>query len=179
MLLSSRRRHTIYWRDWSSDVCSSDLAVGELEGGHTVACPAGMAAIDAALASALGPRGVLVAPSDGYPGVRLLAQERWAPVGVEVRFVPTDTEAILGALDGATVVWLETPSNPGLDVCDLRRVCAAAHAAGAVVMVDNTLATPLLQRPLELGADVSMVAGTKALAGHSDLLLGLLSVRVP
>jgi cystathionine gamma-lyase len=136
-----------------------------------------MAATHAALESVLAAGGVLVAPEDGYPGVRLVATERWEPAGVEVRFVATDTDAILAALDGATAVWLETPSNPGLDVCDVAAISRAAHAAGTVVLVDNTLATPLFQRPLELGADVSMVAGTKALAGHSDLLLGLVTVR--
>jgi cystathionine gamma-lyase len=74
-------------------------------------------------------------------------------------------------------VWVETPSNPGLDVCDVAAVAAAARAAGALLAVDNTLATPLGQRPLDLGADVSMAAATKALSGHSDLLLGYLAVR--
>ena len=168
-----------YARDANPTIENLEAAVGQLEGGHCVAYPAGMAAIDAALESVLGPDRVLVAPSDGYPGVRMLAQERWAPVGVEVRFVPTDTEAVIDAVDGASLVWLETPSNPGLDVCDIARISEAAHAAGALVMVDNTLATPLVQRPLELGADVSMVAGTKALAGRAGPPLGLLALRDP
>jgi cystathionine gamma-lyase len=166
-----------YARDANPTWEHLEAAVGELEGGHAVAYPSGMAATNAALESVLARGGVLVAPEDGYPGVRLVATERWEPAGVEVRFVPTNTDAILAALDGASAVWLETPSNPGLDVCDVAVIARAAHAAGAVVLVDNTLATPLFQRPLELGADVSMVAGTKALAGHSDLLLGLMTVR--
>ncbi len=168
-----------YARDANPTVEALEAAIGELEGGHCVAYPAGMAAIEAALAAVLRPGGVLVAPADGYPGIRLLAEERWRPLGVETRLVPTDTAAVLGALDGATLVWLETPSNPRLDVCDIRRVAEAAHARGALVVVDNTLATPLGQRALDLGADGSMVAGTKALAGHADLLLGSLTVRDP
>ena len=85
--------------------------------------------------------------------MRGVATDRLAPRGVEVRLVPTDTEAIVAACDGATLVWVETPSNPALDVCDIAAVAEAAHAAGARLAVDNTLATPLGQRPLDLGAD--------------------------
>jgi cystathionine gamma-lyase len=74
-------------------------------------------------------------------------------------------------------VWVETPSNPRLDVCDVAAVAAAAHAAGALMAVDNTLATPLGARPLEQGADFAMLSGTKSLVGHSDVLLGAVSVR--
>jgi cystathionine gamma-lyase len=135
-----------------------------------------MAAVGAAIEAVIRPGGVLVAPDDGYPGIRRVADEQLAAWGVEVRFTPTDTEAILAVLPGATAVWVETPSNPALDVCDVPRICAAAREGGARVLVDNTLPTPLLQRPLELGADVSVVSGTKALSGHSDLLLGVVTV---
>jgi cystathionine gamma-lyase len=74
-------------------------------------------------------------------------------------------------------LWIESPSNPGLDVCDIRRLVEAAHARGALVAVDNTLATPLGQRPLELGADFSVASGTKQLTGHGDLLLGYVTGR--
>ena len=93
--------------------------------------------------------------------------------------MPTDTEAIVAAAAGATLVWVESPSNPKLDVADLDAVAAAAHAAGALFAVDNTLATPLGQRPLDHGADFAMVSGTKALTGHGDVLLGAVSVRDP
>ena len=83
--------------------------------------------------------------------------------------------AARGGLDGARLVLLETPSNPLLDVCDIAAVARAAHAAGALVAVDNTTATPLGQRPLELGADLTVGSDTKALTGHSDLLLGHVS----
>src|SRR5919108_599220 len=85
--------------------------------------------------------------------------------------------AIVDASAGAKLVWVETPSNPALDVCDLDAVVAAAHERGALVAVDNTLATPLGQRPLELGADFSVASGTKALTGHGDVLLGYVTCR--
>ena len=130
-----------------------EAALGGLEEAESVLFSSGMAALCAVLEPALGPGDVLVAVRDGYPGVRGVANDRLAPRGVEVRFVPTDTEAIVAACDGATLVWIETPSNPGLDVCDIAAVADAAHAAGGRLAVDNTLATPLGQRPLDLGAD--------------------------
>ena len=93
--------------------------------------------------------------------------------------MPTDTAAIVEALPGARLVCVETPSNPGLHVADLDAVAAAAAAAGALLAVDNTLATPLGQRPLDHGADFAMMSGTKSLTGHGDVLLGAVSVRDP
>ena len=93
--------------------------------------------------------------------------------------MPTNTEAVVAAADRATLVWVETPSNPRLDVVDLDVVAAAARSAGAQLAVDNTVATPLGLRPLDHGADFAMLSGTKALTGHSDVLLGAVSVRDP
>ena len=120
---------------------------------------------------------MLVACDDGYPGIRELAEHDLRPNGVHVRLVPTDTEAIVEAADGAALIWIETPSNPKLDVVDLEAVSAAARATGARLAVDNTVATPLGLRPLDHGADFAMVSGTKALSGHGDVLLGAVSVR--
>jgi cystathionine gamma-lyase len=117
---------------------------------------------------------VLLLPEDGYPAVRELAE---LLDGVEVRTTPTN--AVPESLEGITLVWVESPSNPGLDVCDVRAVCAAGHAAGALVAVDNTLATPLGQRPLELGADFSVSSDSKHSTGHSDLILGHVAVHDP
>jgi cystathionine gamma-lyase len=139
----------------------------------------GMAAVTAVVVPALRPGDVLVAPSDAYPGIRTIARDVLEPRGIEVRLVPTDDDAIRAALAGATLVWLESPSNPGLDVLDLAAVAEDAHRAGAVVAVDNTLAGPLRQRPLELGADVSVTSATKQLTGHSDLVLGVATVADP
>ncbi|HMS63565.1 MAG TPA: PLP-dependent transferase, partial [Solirubrobacteraceae bacterium] len=128
------------WQGW-------EAALGELEGGEAVAFASGMAAIAAVLLTALRAGDVLVAPSDGYYTVRTLAERHLEPHGVEVRFVPTADDAIRAALPGASLLWLETPSNPGLDVVDIAALSTAAHEAGALVAVDNTLATPLRQRP--------------------------------
>jgi cystathionine gamma-lyase len=94
-----------------------------------------------------------------------------------VRFVPTETAAIVAACPGATLVLVETPSNPALDVCDIAAVAEAAHATGARLAVDNTLATPLGQRPLDHGADAVVYSATKCLSGHSDVVLGAVTVR--
>jgi cystathionine gamma-lyase len=156
-----------------------EAALGELEGGHAVAFASGMAAATAILLPTLRPGDVLVAPSDCYMSVRTVAEEHLAPRGVEVRLVPTAGDEVLSALDGARLVWLESPSNPGLDVADLHTVIDRAHAAGALVAIDNTLATPFGQRPLELGADFSMSSDSKHITGHSDLVLGHVACADP
>src|SRR5690606_28350429 len=137
----------------------------------------GLAATTALLFGLARPGDAVVLPADGYQGLAMV-RERLAAFGVEVRTAPTAGDAQLAALDDRVrVLWLETPSNPGLDVCDIRRLAAAARARGAVTVVDNTLATPLGQRPLELGADVAMASGTKAFSGHGDVLLGYAATR--
>jgi cystathionine gamma-lyase len=156
-----------------------EAALGELEGGEAVAFASGMAAVTAVVVPALGPDDVLVAPADAYPGIRAVAAEQLEPRGVEVRLVPSDEAAICAALPGATLVWVETPSNPGLELLDVGALAAAAHAEGARLAVDHTLATPLGLRPLELGADVAVASASKYLTGHSDLVLGYAAVRDP
>jgi cystathionine gamma-lyase len=153
-----------------------EAALGELEGGRALVFSSGMAAASAILLPVLGPGDVLLAPEDGYPAVRTLAREHLAPRGIEVRFAPSGPAFADAVEDGITLVWAESPSNPGLEVCDLREVSRRAHVAGALVAVDNTLGTPLGQRPLELGADFSMSSDTKYVSGHSDLLLGHVAV---
>src|SRR5215470_19686590 len=150
-----------------------ERAVGQVEGGHAVAFASGMAAVAAVLD--LVPAGArVVAPTDCYAGVgALLAdghrQGRWQVELVDV----TDTAAAVAAARRADLVWLESPTNPLLDIADLPAVCAAGRDAGALVAVDNTFATPLLQQPLALGAQIAMHSATKFLGGHSDLLLGI------
>jgi len=147
--------------------------LGELEGGEAVAFASGMAAVAAVLD--LVPAGArVVAPTDCYAGVgELLAdgqgQGRWQVELVDI----SDTAASVAAARRADLVWLESPTNPLLDIADLPAVCAAARDAGALVAVDNTFATPLLQQPLTLGAHIVMHSATKFLGGHSDLLLGI------
>jgi cystathionine gamma-lyase len=155
-----------------------EAAVGELDGGRCLSFATGMAAISAAVLSCVGAGDRVVLPSDGYYTTRLLARDELERFGVRVDYVATtDIEAVAasGGLAGARLVLLETPSNPQLDVCDIAAVARAAAAAGAVLAVDNTTATPLGQRPLALGADLTVGSDTKALTGHSDLLLGHVS----
>jgi cystathionine gamma-lyase len=155
-----------------------EAAVGELDGGRCLSFATGMAALTAAVLACAGSGDRVVLPSDGYYTTRLLAAEELARFGIAVAYVPTlEIEAFAagGGLDGVRLVLLETPSNPQLDVCDIAAVARAARAAGALVAVDNTTATPLGQRPLALGADMTVGSDTKALTGHSDLLLGHVS----
>ena len=153
-----------YGREANRTVAGYEEAIAELEGGETVVFASGMAACSAVLLGLLEPGDAVSLPSDGYPAVRKLGLER-----LDVTLTPTPE-----APPAARLVWLETPSNPRLDVADVRAVVAAADG---MVVVDNTLATPLGQRPLELGADISVASGTKALSGHSDLLIGYAACR--
>lgn len=158
-----------------------ERAIGELEapgeeGVDTVVFASGMAAVCAVLLSQARAGDTVVLPDDGYQALPLV-REQLEAYGVHVRTAPTGGDAQLEVLGGARLLWLETPSNPGLDVCDIRRLVDAAHAGGTLVAVDNTLATPLGQRPLELGADFSVASGTKGLTGHGDLLLGYVVCR--
>jgi cystathionine gamma-lyase len=158
-----------------------EAAIGALDGGPCTVFSSGMAAIAAVLRAFTTPdRGVLM-PSDGYYVARVLADEELAPLGIDVRTCATagDWHDALSAGPPPGLVLLETPSNPGLEVCDVAEIAAAAHAAGALLAVDNTTATPLGQRPLDLGADVVVASDTKALAGHGDVLLGHVSTADP
>ena len=155
-----------------------EAAVGELDGGRCLSFATGMAAIGAAVLALTGAGDRVVLPSDGYYTTRLLAADELARFGVAAEYVATteiDAWAAAGRLAGVRLVLLETPSNPRLDVCDVAAVARAVRAAGGIVAVDNTTATPLGQRPLGLGAHLTIGSDTKALTGHSDLLLGHVS----
>jgi cystathionine gamma-lyase len=152
-----------------------EAAIGELEGGDCLTFASGQAATTALLLSVLRPGDTVVLPADGYFEVRRFAASTLATIGVRVVLAPT--AGPYPSFAGVRLLLLETPANPGLDVCDVARLAAEAHAAGALVAVDNTTATPLGQRPLDLGADLVVASGTKALTGHSDLLLGYLATR--
>ncbi|MFI6131867.1 cystathionine gamma-lyase [Micromonospora sp. NPDC051141] len=152
-----------------------EAAIGELEGGDCRAFASGQAAITGLLLAVLRPGDTVLLPADGYFPVRAFATETLERIGVRVVLVPT--AGPYPSFDGVRLVLLETPANPGLDVADVPALAGAAHAAGALLAVDNTTATPLGQRPLDLGADVVVASGTKALTGHSDLLLGYVATR--
>ncbi|HEY1357580.1 MAG TPA: cystathionine gamma-lyase [Thermoleophilaceae bacterium] len=154
-----------------------ESALGELEGGEAVLFGSGMAACTAVLLTALRPGGTLTLPSDCYMHVRELGSDYLEERGVEVNFLPTAELTPEALPEKVDLLWLETPSNPGLELCDIRALAAAGHERGAVVAVDNTLPTPLGQRALELGADLSVTSATKHLSGHSDLLLGYVAAR--
>jgi cystathionine gamma-lyase len=157
-----------------------EAALGELEGGEVVVFASGMAAVTAVLLTTLAPGDALVAPGDAYPGVRDVARRHLAERGVEVRLVPSEEAAFRGALEGgARLLWVESPSNPGLRVLDVPALAAAAAGAGALLAVDGTLATPLRQPTLDAGADLAVVSASKHLTGHSDLVLGYVAARDP
>ncbi|WP_282064886.1 cystathionine gamma-lyase [Aliiroseovarius marinus] len=151
-------------------------ALAILEDAPCVALPSGMAAISAALFASLGAGKRLLVPSDGYYVTRVLSSEFLATFGVEVTERPT-AQFSEGGFAGFDVVFIETPSNPGLDLCDLQAICAEVRAAGGISIVDNTTLTPFGQRPLFLGADVVVASDTKAPGGHSDLLMGHVATR--
>nr|WSW44866.1 cystathionine gamma-lyase [Streptomyces sp. NBC_01001] len=172
-----------YGRDTNPTWTLLERAIGELEapgqdGVDTIVFASGMAAVSAVLLSQARTGDTVVLPDDGYQALPLV-REQLEAYGIRVRTAPTGDDGQLAVLDGARLLWIETPSNPGLDVCDVRRLVEAAHAGGTLVAVDNTLATPLGQRPLELGADFSVASGTKGLTGHGDLLLGYVVCRDP
>lgn len=147
-------------------------ALGDLEGGRCVAFASGMAAIGAVL-ELVPPGGLVVAPRHSYTGTVSRLRELEERGAVRVAWVDvTDSAAVVAAAAGAALVWLESPTNPALELADVPAVVRGAHAAGALVAVDNTFATPMLQRPLEHGADLVVHAVTKYLGGHSDLLMG-------
>jgi cystathionine gamma-lyase len=152
-------------------------AIGALEGGHAVVFGSGMGAYTTLLLGLVSAGDILVLPADGYFGVRSLTAGLLESFDIDVRLVPSETGELARAAAGAKLVIVETPTNPGLDVCDIAVVAEAAAAAGAVLAVDNSLATPLGQRPLELGADFSIASATKGTSGHSDILLGYVAAR--
>jgi cystathionine gamma-lyase len=158
----------------SWDAVEHALAI--LEDAPVVAFPSGMAAIAAVLYSQLRAGDRVLLPSDGYYTTRALAEKFLGPLGVSFDLRAT-ADFMAGGFAGYRLVWIESPSNPGLDVCDIAAVAAAAHAAGAKVVVDNTTMTPLGQRPLDLGADFVVAADTKAPGGHADVLFGHVASR--
>lgn len=164
-----------------------EAALSELEGAALPALvySSGLAAVAAAL-SLIPMGGILVMPRHSYQGSLLLAEGEAASGRFTVRTVDiADTDAVVAALRGsgsgdtdsrpASMLWLESPTNPMLEVAEIAVLAAAAHDAGALVVADNTFSTPLVTRPLELGADVVLHSVTKYLAGHSDVVLGALA----
>lgn len=165
----------IYTRDSGSPGWEAlEEIIGGLEGGEALAYSSGMAAV-AAVFDQLPGAARVVLPDDCYHGVSELARSGAQKGHWHLdRLAVEDTEVWVAAALVADLLWLESPSNPLLAVSDLARICAAPRKPGAILVVDNTFATPLNQRPLALGADVSMHSATKFIGGHSDLLGGVL-----
>ena len=152
-------------------------AISVLEGGKTLLFSSGMAAISAVF-SLLPEGAVIVAANNGYQGTTTLLKKLNESEKLKVRFINlANTDECIAAIPGAQMLYLESPLNPLLEVVDLPKIIAAGKAAGCGVAVDNTLATPLLQNPLALGADISIHSVTKYLSGHSDLILGSLTTN--
>lgn len=156
-----------------------EAAISELEGSELpgLSFASGMAAVNAVF-SLVPVGGVVAVPTTSYNGTIGLARRLAADGAIELREIePTDPDATASALRGASLVWLESPTNPLLDVLDLPALISTARESGAVVAIDNTFSTPLRQRPLAAGADIVVHSATKFIAGHSDVLLGLVVVR--
>jgi cystathionine gamma-lyase len=163
--LTYGRFHNPTWTAWED-------ALRSLEGGDVVAFASGMAAVSAVFGVSLRPGDVLVLPADCYYSIRRVAAAWLESIGVQVRLVPTRGNAQADALEGARMLWIESPTNPMLDVCDIRALAEQARSRGILVAVDNTTATPYLQQPLALGATFVVASDAKAMTGHSDLILG-------
>jgi cystathionine gamma-lyase len=164
-----------YARDGHPTLALYEQAVAELDNATAATVfGSGMAACSAVLLTCLAPGDLLVASADGYNAVRTLANGYLAARGVKVRYCQTDGD---WDVEGARLVWVESPSNPELRVTDIAALAQRAHDAGALVAADNTLLTPLGQHPLNLGADFAVYSDTKAMTGHSDILMGHVATR--
>jgi cystathionine gamma-synthase len=166
-----------YGRYGNDTWSATENAIGALEGGKTLIFSSGMAAIAAAF-STLEHGAHVVASHEGYSGVMTLLKQHHASGRLVVTFVDiSQTAEVVSALDGAHLLWLESPTNPCLEVAELPHLISVAKSRNILVMVDNTFATALTQRPLAMGADVVMNSVTKFLSGHSDVLMGSLSTN--
>jgi cystathionine gamma-synthase len=168
-----------YGRYGNESWSALEAAISELEGGQTLSFSSGMAAISAVF-SILPIGAPVVASNQGYSGTMGLLNQHHASGRLEVRFVDiTKTDEVIAAMKGAALLWIESPTNPCLDIAELAVLIAAAKKQSIGVGVDNTFATPLVQKPLSMGADIVMHSVTKFLAGHSDVVLGSLSTEDP
>jgi cystathionine gamma-synthase len=169
----------LYTRYANPTRAALEECLAALEGGVAAAAFSSGSAATMTVAQCLAPGDHILAPADAYAGTTRLFRELFAPWGLQVTFVDmTDLAAVEAALTAQTrLVWLETPSNPTLRITDIAAVAGLAQAAGALVACDNTWATPLGQRPFDLGVDLVMHSTTKYLGGHSDVLGGAVVAR--
>lgn len=162
---------------WSNPTWDAvEDALDLLEQAHIVTVPSGMGAVSAVMYALLQQGDRILLPSDGYGATRGFAEQYLKPMGVTIDLAAT-REVETHDLAGYRLIWIETPSNPGLDLCNIAAVTAKARAAGALTVADNTTMTPLGQRPLDLGADITVSSDTKLINGHSDALFGHVATR--
>lgn len=168
-----------YGRYGNESWSALEEAISALEGGQTLIFSSGMAAISCVFS--LLPHGAVVTAShNGYQGTTTMLKQMHDSGRLTVRFVDlADTESTLAQIPGTQMLYLESPINPGIEIVDLPRLISAGKAAGCGVAVDNTLASPMVQNPLAMGADIVIHSVTKYLSGHSDLLLGSTSTNDP
>jgi cystathionine gamma-synthase len=169
----------IYTRSGNPTRQALETCLAQLEGGVEAAAFSSGSAATVAVFQALKPGDHVIASEDAYYGTPVLLRDLFARWGLKTTFVDmTSSAAIASAVRPETrMIWIETPSNPRLHVTDIAAAVAIARGAGAKTVVDNTWATPLLQRPLDLGADLVMHSTTKYLSGHSDVLGGVIIAR--
>ncbi len=169
----------LYIRNGNPNRTMLERCLTALEGGADCAAFSSGLAATMSIFQALQPGDHVIAPDDAYHGVSRLLREIMAPWGLNYTVVDmTDVAAVQAAVQPQTrLVWIETPSNPQLKVADIAAIAAVAHEAAALCVVDNTWASPIQQRPLELGADLVLHSTTKYLGGHSDLLGGAVVTR--
>jgi cystathionine gamma-synthase len=170
-----------YSRSGNPTRSALEECLAALEGAaHGLAFSSGLSASDAVL-RLLAPEEHLIIPNDAYGGTFRLVDKVWAPLGLSYTAADlTDPDSLASAFrDSTRMVWVETPSNPLMSIVDIAAVAERAHARGALVVVDNTFATPYLQLPLALGADVVIHSTTKYLGGHSDVVGGFLAIDDP
>jgi len=167
-----------YGRGHAPVASEAEAILGRLEDGEATVFASGMTAWASICLTVLGQGATLVIPTSGYYEVELFAASVLTRFGVEIRrYDLRDPAGFRRACDGATLAVIETPSNPTLAVTDIAGAAHAAHAGGALLCCDNTFGTPLLQRPLDHGADLAWQSATKYLGGHSDLLAGVVTTR--
>ena len=175
----SYRAGYLYSRYQNPNRAALEKCLAQLEGGAGAAAFASGSAATMTLLQAVGPGAHVILPDDAYFGTTKLARDILGPWGIEVASVDMTHLANLkhAMRPNTKLVWVETPSNPLLQIVDIAAVAEIAHRGGAICAVDNTWGTPVLQRPLDLGADVAMHSTTKYLGGHSDVLSGALVWR--
>jgi len=164
---------------WSNPTWTAlEESLSILEDADSAIFPSGMAAEAAVLCSQLKSGDRVLLPSDAYYTSRVLAEKYLAPAGIRVSTCAS-TDYDKQDFSGFRMVWVETPSNPGLEICDLRKAVTKAKEAGAILVADNTMPTPLGQRPLDFGADIVVSSDSKSINGHSDVVFGHVASRQP